>query len=116
MKENQNIEFKEKWKDEYLKVIAANTNGGKLLIGINERQIKAVIFVKEKGKITNQEYRKINNISDRTALRDLNDLCNKNIFVGKGKTGRKTLYFLVCQKPDKSAINQTESRHDKKNK
>lgn len=53
MKENQNIEFKEKWKDEYLKVIAANTNGGKLLIGINERQIKAVIFVKEKGRITN---------------------------------------------------------------
>jgi len=36
--ENANIEFKEIWKDDNLKVIAAfaNTNGGKLYIGIND--------------------------------------------------------------------------------
>ena len=38
MKENQNIEFKEIWKDEYLKHISgfANSKGGKLYIGIND--------------------------------------------------------------------------------
>jgi len=38
MKESQNIEYKEIWKDEYLKWIAgfANASGGKLYIGIND--------------------------------------------------------------------------------
>ncbi len=38
LKEKANIEFKENWKDDYLKVIAAfaNTNGGKLFIGIRD--------------------------------------------------------------------------------
>lgn len=38
MKETQNIEYKEIWKDEYLKWIAgfANATGGKLYIGIND--------------------------------------------------------------------------------
>ena len=38
MKETQNIEYKEIWKDEYLKWIAgfANASGGKLYIGIND--------------------------------------------------------------------------------
>lgn len=38
MKESQNIEYKEVWKDEYLKWIAgfANASGGKLYIGIND--------------------------------------------------------------------------------
>ncbi|MDX9847986.1 MAG: ATP-binding protein [Tenuifilaceae bacterium] len=38
MPENQNIEWKESWKDEYLKWICgfANATGGKLIIGIND--------------------------------------------------------------------------------
>ncbi len=38
MEENQNIEFKEVWKDEYLKWICgfANAEGGKILIGAND--------------------------------------------------------------------------------
>jgi len=38
MNESQNIEFKEIWKDDYLKVLAAfaNTNGGSLFIGIRD--------------------------------------------------------------------------------
>ena len=37
-KENQNIEYKESWRDEYLKWICgfANSYGGKLYIGIND--------------------------------------------------------------------------------
>ena len=39
MSENQNIEWKESWRDEYLKWICgfANANGGKLLIGIDDK-------------------------------------------------------------------------------
>lgn len=32
-------------------------------LGLNERQIKAVMYVKEKGRITNKEYQEINHIS-----------------------------------------------------
>ena len=39
MVENQNIEWKETWKDEYLKWICgfANANGGKIIIGKNNK-------------------------------------------------------------------------------
>ncbi len=39
MQESQNIEWKEKWKDEYLKWICgfANANGGKIFIGKNDK-------------------------------------------------------------------------------
>jgi len=38
MLENQNIEYKEIWKDEYFKQVCAfaNTNGGKIIVGIND--------------------------------------------------------------------------------
>ena len=38
MQENQNIEWKESWRDEYIKWIAgfANATGGKLFIGIDD--------------------------------------------------------------------------------
>ena len=39
MRENQNIEWKQTWRDEYLKWICgfANAQGGTLIIGKNER-------------------------------------------------------------------------------
>ena len=50
-------------------------------IGLNERQVKAVLYVKEKGKITSSEYQELNNISKRTATNDLSELIEKfNIF------------------------------------
>ncbi|MCQ2960375.1 MAG: putative DNA binding domain-containing protein, partial [Bacteroidales bacterium] len=39
--------------------------------GLNPRQIKAIMYVKEKGKITNKEYQEINACSRATANRDL---------------------------------------------
>lgn len=56
--------------------------------GLNERQVKAVLYVKEKGRITNREYININNhISDRTALRDLDYLVSIEILkrIGNNK-------------------------------
>ena len=46
-------------------------------IGLNERQIKAVLYVKENGKITNSEFQELNNISKRTANNDLSELVGK---------------------------------------
>jgi len=62
-------------------------------LGLNERQIKAVLFVKENGKVTNKEYRDMNNLSDEGARIDLNDLIDKNILIAKG-SGRSAHYVL----------------------
>jgi ATP-dependent DNA helicase RecG len=43
-------------------------------LGLNERQVKAVLYVKENGKITSVEYQEINDVSKRTATNDLSEL------------------------------------------
>ena len=47
------------------------------LLGLSDRQIKAMLYVKEKGKITNSEYQEINEISKRTAAYELVELVEK---------------------------------------
>jgi ATP-dependent DNA helicase RecG len=79
-------------------------------MGLNDRQIRAVTYVKEKGRINNKEYRLMFGITDRTALRDLTTLCEAGILKKVGITGRKTEYILSRQKPDKPDINPTETR------
>lgn len=48
-------------------------------LDLNVRQVKAVLYVKGKGRITNKEYQEINNTTERTALRDLETLIQLNI-------------------------------------
>lgn len=43
-------------------------------LGLNPRQVKGVLYVKEKGRITNSEYQKLNEVSKPTATRDLSEL------------------------------------------
>jgi ATP-dependent DNA helicase RecG len=74
-------------------------------IGLNERQIKAVIYIKQKGRISNREYREMFNIKNRMALIDLSGLCEKRILTRVGKTGRGTEYILIGQTRNKPAIN-----------
>jgi len=54
----------------------------------------AVKFVKEKSKISNLEFRSLNQVSKPTATRDLEDLAAKNIFERVGITGKGTYYKL----------------------
>ena len=61
---------------------------------LNERQIRAVLWVKEKGSITNREYRQLSGLSDEGARRDLNELVSKDILHSKGK-GRSVRYILA---------------------
>jgi ATP-dependent DNA helicase RecG len=63
-------------------------------LGLNERQIRAVIYVKERGKINNSEYQKLNNISKRSATYDLQELIKKKIFTKVGTRGGGTHYTL----------------------
>ena len=63
-------------------------------LGLNERQIKAVMYVKKEGKITNKEYQAMFKVSKPTATRDLSELAEKQIFnmIGSGK--RNIRYIL----------------------
>jgi predicted HTH transcriptional regulator len=62
--------------------------------GLNERQLKAVAFVKERGRITNQDHQRGVAVSKPTATRDLDELLKKNVFEKIGTTGRGTHYVL----------------------
>ncbi|MGC8690925.1 MAG: ATP-binding protein [Caldisericum sp.] len=74
--------MKDRYTEEYLKTL-----------GLNERQIKAVMYVKKNGRITNREYRELVNISDEGARLDLKGLVEKSILVAKGK-GRSLHYAI----------------------
>jgi len=64
-------------------------------LGLNERQIKAIEFLKENQKITNSQYQKINSVSKATATRDLTELFDKYKLIEKeGETGIGTYYKL----------------------
>jgi ATP-dependent DNA helicase RecG len=58
--------FKDKFTEEQL-----------VRLGLNQRQLKAVQYVKAKGKITNKEYQEVNEVSKRTASNDLSELVEK---------------------------------------
>jgi ATP-dependent DNA helicase RecG len=60
-------------------------------IGLNERQIKGVAYVKKRGKITNSDYQKLCNVSERTALRDLGELATKGILKRRGRKKEHTM-------------------------
>jgi len=85
-------------------------------MGLSDRQVKAVQYVRERGVITNKAYRELTGAIDRTALRDLNDLCTKGIFLKRDKKGRATEYVLVKTNPDNPDISPTftpsETRHE----
>jgi len=63
-------------------------------LGLNERQIKAVMFVKKEGRITNRKYQDLFEVSKRTASDELKEIKEKNIFERIGTTGKGTYYIL----------------------
>src|SRR6218665_161703 len=56
---------------------------------LSERQIKAVLYIKENGEITNAIYQNINKISKAAATADLSDLASRKLIQKAGVTGRK---------------------------
>ena len=63
-------------------------------MGINERQVKAVMYVKEKGEITNTKYQEICGVKKRQATDNLKYLTDKKILERIGITGKGTYYVL----------------------
>jgi len=55
--------------------------------GLNDRQIRAINFVKENGRITNKDYQKLNDVSRETATRDLKILVELEIVMALGNGG-----------------------------
>lgn len=96
--------YGDKWNEKNLKEL-----------GLNERQIKAVMYVKERGRITNKEYQRLCNTSERTATRDLSSLVSAEIFEQIGITGKGTEYILRRDKGDKDAT-KTPQRTTKSHK
>lgn len=61
---------------------------------LNERQKKALDYVKEKGSITNKIYQELNKVSKPTSTRDLTELVLLHLFKIDGK-GRALRYILI---------------------
>ncbi len=64
-------------------------------IGLNERQIMAVMYVKENGKITSKEYQKLTGLSRQMATIDLAKIVQSNVFTRTGKAGKGIAYQLT---------------------
>ncbi|OJV81795.1 MAG: hypothetical protein BGO34_08385 [Bacteroidia bacterium 44-10] len=62
-------------------------------LGLSDRQINAVSFIKEKGYITTLEYMKRYDISERTARNDLNNLIDNKILLREGETNTARYIF-----------------------
>jgi ATP-dependent DNA helicase RecG len=88
--------FKDRYTEEQLKKL-----------GLNDRQIKAVLFVKENKKITNKDYQTLVTTSERTATRDLTQLVILDLFEQIGTTGKGTGYILSRHKDAKDATKQS---------
>lgn len=61
---------------------------------LNDRQVKAVLYAKENGKITNSECQTLNNCSRNTASNDLTALVDKNLLKPSGQKGAGAFYTL----------------------
>jgi len=62
-------------------------------MGLNERQVKAILYTKEHGKITNSIYRKLFDVTEKTAYRDFEKLVNLNLLRKMGER-KGTIYIL----------------------
>jgi ATP-dependent DNA helicase RecG len=63
-------------------------------LGLSDRQIKALIFLKENKKITNKNYQQINHCSRNTATNDLSDLIEKGFIIQSHVKGAGSFYIL----------------------
>lgn len=73
---------------------AIKSDSLKIITNLNERQIKAIEFVKLNNKISNKEYQFLNKISRETATRDLKNLIKLDVFKDSGVKGPGAFYML----------------------
>ncbi len=61
---------------------------------LNERQEKALVYVRQKGRIDNSEYQQLNGVTRKTAARDLQDMVSKGHLLQKGE--RRGVHYLLA--------------------
>ena len=61
---------------------------------LNERQIKAILYIKEHHSITNTVYQTLNNLGKSLSTVELQGLLDKKLMEKIGTTGRGTKYVL----------------------
>lgn len=62
-------------------------------LGLNDRQIEAIDVMRERGRLTNREYQKVFDVSERTALYDLSGLVDAGVALAVS-SGRGRHYIL----------------------
>ena len=63
-------------------------------LGLNDRQIKGVLYTKEKGSLNNSLYQELNGIGKTTATEELQELVQKGILLQTGTKGRGIKYTI----------------------
>jgi ATP-dependent DNA helicase RecG len=63
-------------------------------LGLNERQIQALQWIKSHGQITNSKYQNLFGVSKRTASHDLSQLESMGLIEQIGTTGKGTYYRI----------------------
>lgn len=63
--------------------------------GLSHRQVKALRFLKNRGRITNSDYQRLNHISKPSSTRDLQDLVKKAIIKPSGIRGAGAFYEIM---------------------
>ena len=87
------------WRDWLTEEVLAGYN-------LNDRQRKAVVYLKTHGKISNAEYQHVANSIKKTATRDLNGLKKKGIIEQVGSRG-PGVHYVISKKRDKMGTNGT---------
>lgn len=63
-------------------------------LGLNERQVKAIMYVVELRSITNSKYQEINSVGKTVATEELQELIGKELLKQAGSKGRGSKYEL----------------------
>ena len=73
-------------------------------LGLSDRQMRAVAYVRKHGRITNAAYQRVAEVSERTASRDLSQLVKLGVLSPTGTKGRGVRYTLKA--PEKRQTRQ----------
>lgn len=63
-------------------------------LGLNERQVKVVLYVMQNGEVTNKKYQELFNVSRNTASADLRKLTQLNLLKSSGAKGAGAFYII----------------------
>jgi predicted HTH transcriptional regulator len=69
-------------------------------LDLNDRQRRALAYLKMNGKISNTEYQRVAHAIKKTATRDLNDLKLKGVLEQIGSRGAG-VHYILAKKRDK---------------